>query len=179
MSDKFDYRPGLVFYSPYTAYAYIVRPRKDIFSADGTVIDTIGELLAEFGILGEEFNYTDPDTNEMTKGADLRGNYFDLDQQADDKNWSDDERALVAKVLMRNAAKNAGEYRLHTAPVLHAPWPTYDKTHHNQLPVLAAQLGLLPEALAYERQTKKRESVIEKYEEELGKQAAADDLVAA
>ena len=175
----FEYRPGLKFRSRYAAYQYIVRPRKGVYAADGTEIDVIPELLAEFGIAGEEFSYVDPDTNEQTVGADIRGHFFDLDQQADEKGWSDEDRALVAKVLLRNQPKFAGDYQLYSVAPLAAPWPTYDTAHHNTIASTAAATGLVAQALAYEKQNKNRQSVVDKLQEELDRDAVADDLVAA
>jgi len=178
LSDDTGYQPGLIFWSKYAGYEYIVRPRKDKFSADGTVIDSTPELVASWATHGGEYNYTDPDGN-TDKAADIRGHFFDLDQQAQDKGWSDEDRALVALVLLRNQSRFSAQYELYSAAAIPAPWPTYDKTHHNQVPVLAAQLGLVAESLAYEQQNAKRPSVVEKLQEELGKARVADDLVAA
>jgi len=174
----FDYRRGLVFKSPFLAYQYVVRPLKHIYAQDGTVIDTIPELLCEFGVLGEEFTFTNEETNESEIGVDMRGHFFDLDQQAEEKGWSDDDRALVARILLKNQAKFAGEYQLYSARPIPAPWPTYDTTHHNAIVTTAVATGLVAEALAYERQGKNRESVVGKLEEELVRAQAADDLVA-
>ena len=178
MSD-FEYRRGLTFRSPYLAYQYIVRPLKHVYAQDGTVIDTIPELLCEFGVLGEEWRFTNEETSESEVGVDMRGHFFDLDQQAEDKGWSDDDRALVARVLLKNQAKFAGEYQLHSARPVPAPWPTYDSTPHGKIADLAASLGLAAEALAYEKQNKNRSTVVAGLQEELVKAQVADDLVAA
>ena len=182
MSD-FEYRPGLVFKSRYALYQYIVRPRKGIYASDGTEIDVIPELLAEFGIAGEEFSYTDPDTSEYTTGANITGHYFDLDVQAEQKGWSDEDRALVAKVLLRNQPKFAGDYQLHSARPVPAPWPTYDSTPHGKIVELAGSLGLAVEALTYEKQNKKRPTVVAGLEASLESVAVeepvSEDLIAA
>lgn len=179
LSDKFEYRRGLTFKSPYLAYQYVVRPQKHVYAVDGTVIDTIPELLCEFGVLGEEFTFTNEETNESEIGVDMRGHFFDLDQQAEDKGWSDDDRALVARILLKNQAKFAGEYQLYSARPVPAPWPTYDTTPHGKTAELAVSLGLAAEALAYEKQNKGRPSVVAGLQEEIAKATVADDLIAA
>lgn len=47
------------------------------------------------------------------------------------------------------------------------PWPSYDETHHFKIPALAAELGLLSEALAWEQANKNRDSVVSALEEKL------------
>lgn len=178
MSDQFAYRPGLTFKSPITAYQYVVRPTKHVYAQDGTVIDTIPELVAEFGTHGAEYQYTDPDGN-LQWAADIRGGFFNLDVQAEEKGWSDDDRALVARILLKNQAKFAGEYQLHSAAPLPAPWPTYDGTHHSKIAAFAAELGFVEATLAYEKQNKNRPAVVKQLEEEIAKATVADDLVAA
>jgi hypothetical protein len=45
------------------------------------------------------------------------------------------------------------------------PWPSYDDAHHNKVASLATELGLVPEALAYELSKEKpRPSVVEQLE---------------
>ena len=172
-----DYRRGLMFRSPYSLFQYVVRPTKNIYSVDGTVIDTIPELVAEWGMSAGEYSYEDTDGVTQV-AAEIRGNFFNLDVQAEEKGWSDDDRALVALVLLKNQPKFAGDYQLHSVAPVPAPWPTYDSTHHNAVPTTAVATGLVAEALAYERQGKNRESVVEKLEEELVRAQVADDLVA-
>ena len=58
------------------------------------------------------------------------------------------------------------------------PWPSYDTTHHNKIPALASELGLIVEALAYEQENKQRASVIEQLEAALA-QAEAGEFVSA
>lgn len=77
------------------------------------------------------------------------------------------------------------DMKIHEAPKINAPWPTYDTTHHNQVPVIASQIGMVAEAIAYEtrgREGGPRESVVKKLAE-LQNGAPApdheDDLVAA
>lgn len=178
MSDQFEYRRGLVFKSPYSAYQYVIRPLKHVYAQDGTVIDTIPELVAEFSTHGAEFQYEDPDGNTQW-AADIRGHFFDLDAQAEEKGWSDADRALVAKILLKNQAKFAGEFQLHSTAPLPVPWPTYDEMHHSKIAATALATGQEHAALAYERLNKNRPAVVKQLEEEIAKATVADDLIAA
>lgn len=168
-----DYRPGLVFTSPAAGFQFIVQGAEPTFSPSGVVIARQTELTAEFGVFGDE--YTWEAGNEQGISADIRGGYFDLDLQAEQKGWSDDDRALVARRLLMEESRNP-DYFLYSKPVVAKPWPTYETTHHNTIPELAVQLGLTEQTLAYERDTKNRASVVEKLEHALaGPRPAATD----
>ena len=52
------------------------------------------------------------------------------------------------------------------AEAIPAPWPTYDSMHHNKIGPTAHDLGLVAEALRYERATKNREAVIKALEKQ-------------
>src|SRR5262249_1405265 len=141
-----------------------------------TPVSELRELTAEFAMHRGEFQYTDIDGLTQT-GADIAGHYFDLDGQAAQKGWTDEEKELVANRLLRAGGQFPGELRLHTKAPAVKPWPKYDEAHHNQVPVLAEQLGLVAEALAYERENKNRGSVVEKLEELLTQVPAASEQV--
>lgn len=55
-----------------------------------------------------------------------------------------------------------------------APWPTYDTTHHNRIPPLAEELGVVEDAIGYERANKNRATVIAALEERLPAQAEGE-----
>lgn len=175
MSETF-YRPGLVFHSPFSAYQYVVRPKVTNYGPDGiTPVSEIRELLAEFATHRGEYTYTDHDGLTQV-AADIAGHFFDLDSQAEQKSWTDQEKELVANRLLKATEKFPGEIQLYTKKPAAKPWPKYDDAHHNTIPVLADQLGLVAEALLYERENKNRGSVVEKLEE---LQNAAPDVEAA
>lgn len=164
MSEKF-YRRGLIFTSPFSMYQYIVRPKVVNYGPDGvTPISELRELLAEFGVSRGEFKYEDVDGNLQT-GVDISGHCFDLDAQGEQKGWTDEEKEYVANRLLRATTTAPGEIQLYSKAPAAKPWPKYDEAHHNQIPVLADQLGLVAESLVYERENKNRESVIAKLEE--------------
>ena len=150
----------------------ICRPYRRHLTPQGDLFDETRELVAEFGVFGEEYTYETPDgTTDF--GVDIRGHFFDLDAQAEQKGWDDEEKELVARKLLREiVVKFPGECQLYSEPPAVKPWPKYDEAHHNQIPVLADQFGCVAEALRYEKQNRKRESVIAKLSELLEQSVA-------
>lgn len=143
-------------------------------NTDGTLLaEEIRPLWAEFGVYGAEYRPTDANgepINDMFDGtpltfADIRGGFFDLDLQAEEKGWSDSEKEIVARHMQRKLRDADCLFLLAEEPRYQAPWPTYDTTHHGQIPTLASQLGLVRESLAYELQNKKRAGVVDKLKE--------------
>lgn len=159
---------GKVYGSKASAYQVLVRPKIDKWNHDGTVLlDTRPPLTAEFAYHGGEFTFHNPLTGATDVGADIRGHYFDSAQQAEEKGWSQEEHDLVVQAIDRKC-KSEPEYVWEvTLAKAEKPWPTYDETHHNQIPTLAKTLGLVAETLLYEEQNKNRESVLEKLRAEL------------
>lgn len=174
MGDK----PSL-FRSRYAAYQVLVRSEIKKWDATGSVIiDTIPALTVEFAKHLGEFDYKD-DSGATRRGADIRGHFFDLDSAAEENNWSDDDKELVRGTLLRLCKIAPGDIWVHETARAAAPWPTYDQTHHNKIPVLAEELGLLDEAITYESQNKNRESVIAALEERKRTAQVAEELTAA
>lgn len=171
---------GKVYGSKAAAYQVLVRPKRDIWNHDGTVLmDSVPPLTAEFAYHGGEFTFHNPLTGATDIGADIRGHYFDSAQQAEEKGWSQDDHDTVVHVLDK-LCKQTPEYVWEvTLAKAEKPWPTYDETHHNQIPTLAVTLGLVAESLLYEEQNKNRESVIEKLRAELPTEEASEEIVAA
>lgn len=160
------YRPGLVFKAHEKAQGHQECCRKfagAVYTPDGAgvVREEIPALWAEFGVYGSQYRYQDPDTGREEIGSDFRGGYFNLDEQAREKGWSDDEKEIVARHMLRLADSGRGQFTLYSKPKVGPPWPTYDQTHHSKIVDLAQSLGLLSESLLYEEQEKQRPSVIE------------------
>jgi len=162
---------GKVYYSPFSAYQFIVRPRRDIFTG-GVKTDEIRELVAEFAIHGGEYEYENPD-GFTDRAAIINGHYFDLDTQAEQKGWTDEEKALVEKRLDRACVDFPREIRLHTKPPAEKPWPTYDDTHHLQVARIAEATGTLDQALAYEKENANRKGVVKMLEQAVAEAAQA------
>jgi hypothetical protein len=169
--DKYEYRPGLRFQSRYAAMQVHIRSRKDIYALDGTKVDEVPALIAEFGVLGPEYKYTNLSGEEDTAAV-INGHFFDLDQYAEENDLSQDEKELCAKRLLYWADTYPSEGWLYEPLPVPAPWPNYDQTHHNQIPVTAETVGLVAEALNYETQNKNRDSVVEKLKEALARAQA-------
>ena len=189
---KTYYRPGLRFKARQGALCHqecCFKGAEEVRNADGSLrTEEIRPLWAEFGTYGGEYrpslDGSEP-LNDLYDGhplvfADIRGGFFDLDVQAEEKGWSDTEKEVVARHMLRKLNEPDCQFTMLEATRVAAPWPTYDSMHHNKIPVFAADSGLIPQALAYELQNKKRESVIEKLRE-LAAAPATDDesLIAA
>ena len=167
------------FQSKAAAYQVLVRPERKRWSPDGTVVlETFPPLTAEFGIWESEYSYQDPMTGQIEKGANVRGHFFDTEIAQEQLGWSDEDRETVEKVLVGLCNKMPEYIWPYKETPIAAPWPTYDKTHHNEIPSFAEKLGLAESALAYERQNKNRDSVVEKLESLLKQDVAEEELTA-
>ena len=101
---------------------------------------------------------------------------FDTEEQG----WDDQTRQTVETWLLAKPNYGADFIVVEVAKIA-PPWPNYDKAQWKQIAPLAHELGLLEEAIAYERENKNRESVLSMLEEAKGKPVSVetDDLVAA
>lgn len=88
---------------------------------------------------------------------------WDSEEWQKEYKLSDEDRQGAERLLLESAFNGVYFFALEEekAP---KPWPSYDSTHHNKTASLAAELGLVAEALAYERENKNRTSVIEQLE---------------
>lgn len=97
----------------------------------------------------------------------LRIGVFDTETEALNRGWDDETREKVEAWML--AKPNYGQdFVQMIAPkkVIEKPWPSYNSTHHFKIPTLAAELGLIEEALAYEQANKNRSGVVEALEEQ-------------
>jgi len=76
---------------------------------------------------------------------------------------SDDEREAGEQMLLTSSYLGFEFIKVEEVKAV-KPWPSYDDTHHNKVASLASELGLVPEALAYEQENKQRASVLEQLE---------------
>jgi hypothetical protein len=93
---------------------------------------------------------------------------FDTVEEQARQGWDDATTAKVEQYLL--AKPNYGQDFVQAGKVeavAGIPWASYDTTHHFKIPGLAAELGLLHEALAWEQANKNRDSVISGLEEKL------------
>ena len=174
---------GKLYGSKASAFQVIVQGKEPIrWNAAGNPVEWQKELVAEFGTHLGEFLAEDFLTKSTERYADIRGHYFDSAQQAEEKGWTQDEHDMVVESVDYQC-KLTPEYVWEIkAAKAEKPWPKYDDAHHNAIPGLAEQLGLVAEALVYERQNKNRESVVKGLEDKLAATevaAEAEEIVAA
>ncbi len=172
--------------SPYKNYCQVVRHRTPLrWDVSGsTVLEWQERLAAEFGTLGDEQAVLNPLTGEMTLVADIRTGVYDTLEAQKQNGWTDDERLLVEWKLDEVAAKNPAFVRKlvpqHVAAP--APWQTYDSTGADRVAAVAAELGLVPEALRYERENLNRVTLVAALEAALapgdeGRAAPLEEIV--
>jgi hypothetical protein len=86
---------------------------------------------------------------------------------------------MVERHLLRKCEETPLFISLHSEPKAEAPWPTYDTlTNYLKIATLADELGLIDQALVYERQNKNREGVIAELEKHKTDAAGEAELVA-
>ena len=98
----------------------------------------------------------------------LRIGVFDTEVEQERQGWDDETREKVEHYCLNHKA--IGISFVKAEPVVREiakPWPSYNSTHHFKVAGLAEELGLLEEALAYERANKARDGVIEALEEKI------------
>lgn len=166
--DKYQYRPGLTFGSKTSAHIEIIRPRVDILASSGVKTDEIRELIAEFGTHNPEYVWEDGDGHSHT-APDIRGHFFNLDQKAEQDDWTQEEVELAAKKLLYACDRFPGDIWLHSRTPAARPWAKYDDTPYGQIVGLAEATGTVAEALTYEQENKKRKSVVDGLTEALAK----------
>jgi hypothetical protein len=162
-------RPVL-YTSKYADLQVLVRSPVTIYHpSTGVAIDSISALTANFGSHGGTFNMVDPFTGNQAEYPIIHGHFFDSEEAAERLEWTPEELESVEKTLDRLAKEQP--YLLAKVdmnrPAAALPWPTYENTDWRKIPDFAEQLGLVPEALAYERENKNRDTVVEKLEEKL------------
>jgi hypothetical protein len=177
-----------------------VRDEQRKYFPDGRSILEKPPLVADFAEQALAVETYDGSSSEDLGGQTFMsprgGGFFDTVQAQKDNGWTDEERELVEARLL-DAAENgpkADEYRtvpphlrpssfgdvkMYEQPVPVAPWPTYDKIHHNLVASKAHELGLSAAALAYETRTKNRPTVVEKLQEFAALEQAENELTAA
>lgn len=119
----------------------------------------VKELTAEFGVHRGEYKVTDDDGNELGTYADIAGNFYDLDVDAEAKGWSAEEKEAMREHLIRKSVELPDFCQIHSIPAAPAPWPSYDDVPAENVGLLAIDLGLAEGALAYERENLNRPEV--------------------
>jgi hypothetical protein len=197
-TDPYAYRPGLIFLSKYAGYVISLWPERYHIYPDGSreMIAQPGAADFEFGLeTSQEFVPEDEDGRPVTTSpvmgmedyssmsnmrADIRGGAFDLDSMADYYQWTEEQRDTAARKLLRVALDpRQPQVTLFEPKAPEPPWPTYDKLqNYLEIAKLADDLGLLVEAIAYERYTKRREGVLSALEARRRDREAEEALTA-
>lgn len=133
-----------------------------------------------FAVHRGEYTYVDPLTGKEEIGADISGGFFDTVVAQQQEGWTDAEREMVERRLLELCTTWPEAVQVYTESPVPAPWPTYDTlTNYLEIAKTAETIGMVQEALAYERQNKNRDGVVAELEKRLADQTADDTLVAA
>ena len=174
-------------WKPYTLLRVPVQAAEPIYAgASATVIGHSKEIVAEFGVAGPEVSRLDENgdqvndqyTGEPLKAVSIVGGVLDLQAQAEQKGWTPEEVEMVRAKLDYACRTEPDKVRRRSKARAAAPWATYDTIHHKKIPVLAEQLGLVAEALSYEKENKNRDEVVSKLEAALAGGRVEEALVA-
>lgn len=100
----------------------------------------------------------------------------ELDEMKLAQEWGAGELESVERQLERQLRDPSfRDAWVHEMPKPAKPWPTYDETHHNQIPTIAQATGQVESALTYEtRGREPRESVVKKLQALLAEEPTHD-----
>jgi hypothetical protein len=141
---------GLILEAKFPQYIYLFKGPLQKTWRDGYLIDEPKQLALEFDRFACE-----------------------LDIMAKNQEWSPEDKEAVGgqlEQLINNPQFTDMWVHVPAAPI--PPWPTYDETHHNQIPMIAAATHLVAEAISYEKRREggPRPGVLSKLEELLAEQ---------
>lgn len=153
-----------LFYSPHAAFRVLISPQRDRrHPTTGDIVETDHALWAEFGQLGDEYNFINPETGETQRSAHIIGHYYDTDAMAAQHGWDKDTHDLVVRRLKDAARRTPDMIReeIRDIPKAAIPWPTYDAATVEQILELAPVLGVVPQTIAYESENRARPAVLD------------------
>lgn len=141
------------FGSKYLAYQVLCRPLIVQKNMVGDVIEEKKPLTAEFAEHYGEFTQPHPDAPGGTHlSAGIMGHYFNSEFAQLKNGWTDEERELVEKVLLRECKRFPGDVWLIEEPKAPLPLPKWDELSSTRRLALAGELNVLAEAVAWEAQ---------------------------
>jgi hypothetical protein len=148
------------------------------FSQEGLMKSDIDFALSYFPEKGFTGRWLDADGVTPQPLEERIGVYDTLAaQEAED--WPDELREYVEQWMLKRPNYGTDFVELQKLPA-EKPWKNYDETHHFKIASLAADLGVVEEALAYEQENKAREGVLKALNEKLGAPVdVADEVVTA
>jgi hypothetical protein len=163
--------------SKFRAFRVNIRPKVEIpHPTMPVILETIPDMVAEFGIHLPEVEVEIEGSTE--RYGQIVGNFYDLDADAEAKGWTEDEYK-IAQARLDALCETWPEaiWKLEPA-VPTAPWATYDATDAKKVAILAGELNLAGEALAYEKATLNRKQVVTALEEVAEMAAVEEELTA-
>lgn len=169
----------MLFKSPYAAMRFNIWPTRDQrHPVTGEIIETVPGYVAEFGQIGPEVTFENPETGRLETTADIQGHFYDseLATKANGEPLTDDERDTVESLLLSKCRSVPMYVSLvqKVAVKAVAPWASYDTMSPEDVVDAAQLLSLVPEAVAYERENAQRPAVLETLEEVLSGLAEAE-----
>lgn len=142
--------------------------------ADFLDSSTVGALRdAEGGVIRDE---------EGVEMLDIRGGCFDTDEAAVRLGWTEEEKAYAEAKLLSLAQNPREPITLWEPPAPECPLPGWEKLSPARILSISAELGVVAEALAYERVTENRAELTAMLEKKLGQaqhDRAVDDALTA
>lgn len=170
----------MLFESKYADLQVFIRAQSVMYHpATGVEIGRTVPLRANFGHHGGEFLMEDPLTGTIDRHALIYGHFYDTDVGAELNNWTPEEKESVELTLSRLCDQLpfviAKVHRDEKVFAPEKPWPNYDETHHKTIPVLARQLGLVDQVIAYETANANREGILKALAQE--EEAPAEEMI--
>lgn len=168
------------FASRFAKYRHGIRSGRFMVLADGQQQELRRELIAVFKpadqILTEaETQFVmknmvhkglpiDRDTEEhLSPRSRISG--FDTVLAQNEFDWTDEEREIVEQKLLTSEHLGSDHIELKPEPAA-LPWPTYNTDDAETIAIIAKTIGLVDQALRYERENANRPEVIEALENE-------------
>jgi hypothetical protein len=169
--------------SKYTGYQELVRADEPIMHPrTGIVTGHEKPLIAEFGKFGSEGVVIDPDTGSalidpgtgrpVGRVATIHGGQWSADEWQDESGASDEEREIVMNALWRAHRKSPTTVWPIEDVKVQPPLPSWGNLSSARKLAIAAELGLLQEALAYEAQEETDPELVVRLEAKIAKVSA-------
>lgn len=150
-----------------------------MFSQEGLMQSDVDFALSHFPERDFTGRWLDADGVTQQPIAERIGVY-DTEAAQEAEDWPDALREHVEQWMLKRPNYGTDFVQVVKQPAS-KPWPSYDDTHHSKIAILASELGLVDEALAYEQDNKGREGVLKALEEKKtgATESVADEIVAA
>lgn len=185
-------KPTFRYGSKASAFQAIIQgPEPEYLPGTATQVGVKKTIVAEFAEQGGEFDVLDANGDALIdpgtgrpvgKTANIRGHYFDSRMQQEAKGWTDAEHDRVVARLEFLCTTQPGQVWRLEAPRFGEPLPGWDGLSAARKLALAGELGVVGEALNYERQEAADLELVGRLEKKLAVQAAeaeAEDALTA